>query len=101
MIIGQQQPLEIAAKQLKASTLRAVRKSPSFNHHGWKILDRWAFNSPEQLRKLEQEGEVILLGRLLEQQMLEQQILNETIQLRRQGMTEHEILAINEVNTEL
>ncbi|KPW99534.1 Uncharacterized protein ALO79_02297, partial [Pseudomonas syringae pv. castaneae] len=33
---------------------------------------------PEQLRKLEADGEVILLGRLLEQQEIEHQVLSST-----------------------
>jgi len=34
---------------------------------GWQILDCWAFNFPERLRALEAQGELLLLGRLLEQ----------------------------------
>lgn len=30
-------------------------------------LPRWAFNCPEQLRRLEADGEILLPGRLLEQ----------------------------------
>jgi hypothetical protein len=66
MLTGQPQPLEVASKTLKAETLKAVRSSPSYNLKGWKILDRWAFNTPDRLVALEAEGEVILLGRLLE-----------------------------------
>lgn len=101
MLIGQQQPLEQASKVLKQATIQAVRSSPSYNLQGWNILDRWAFNSPSQLVALEAEGEVILLGRLLEQQSTEQNVLNRSIEQIRAGSTPHEILAQNEINTEL
>lgn len=101
MLIGQPQPLEIASKILKTETLQAVRSSPSFNLKGWKILDRWAFNTPERLVALEVEGEVILLGRLLEQQTLEQNVLNQTVELLQTGSTAHEILAQSEISLEL
>ncbi|WP_243772020.1 hypothetical protein [Burkholderia anthina] len=54
---------------------------------GWQILDHWAFESPAHLRALEAVGEVILLGRLLEQ--------------RRQCLTEQDILALHEIPTAL
>ena len=101
MLTGQHQPLVLAAKVLQNETLQAVRNSPSFNLQGWKILDRWAFNSPQELRALEDQGEVILLGRLLEQQQLEQQVLSRSLDQLQQGQMEHEILAQNEINTEL
>ncbi|KNH08005.1 hypothetical protein BRCH_00373 [Candidatus Burkholderia brachyanthoides] len=101
MLIGQQQPLTIAAKILKPTTIEAVRRSPSYHLQGWKILDSWAFNSSEKLRALEAEGEVILLGRLLEQQTIEHQMLTRSLEQRQTGMTDHEILASNEISTEL
>lgn len=101
MLTGQQQPLAIAARILKPTTIEAVRRSPSFHLQGWTILDRWAFNSPDKLRQLEAQGEVILLGRLLIQQQTEHQVLTVSLEQRQSGMTEHEILASNEINTEL
>lgn len=88
---------------LAGTTLESVRHSPSFHLRGWQILDRWAISSPEQLQRLEAEGEVILLGRLLEQQEIEHQVLSsaEALEQRRQGLASHEILALNEVATEL
>lgn len=96
-------PLSIAAGVLTGTTLECVRHSPSFHLRGWQILDRWAISSPEQLQRLEAEGEVILLGRLLEQQEIEHQVLSsaEALEQRRQGLASHEILALNEVATEL
>lgn len=95
--------MSIAAGVLTGTTLECVRHSPSFHLRGWQILDRWAISSPEQLQRLEAEGEVILLGRLLEQQEIEHQVLSsaEALEQRRQGLASHEILALNEVATEL
>lgn len=101
MLTGQPQLLEIASKTLKAETLQAVRSSRSYNLQGWKILDRWAFNSPDRLVALEAEGEVILLSRLLEQQTLEQNVLNQAVELLQTGNTAHEILAQSEISLEL
>jgi hypothetical protein len=101
MLTGQPQPPEIASKTLKAETLQAVRSSPSYNLKGWKILDRWAFNTPDRLVALEAEGEVILLGRLLEQQTLEQNVLTQAVELLQMGNTAHEILAQSEISLEL
>lgn len=68
-------PLSIATNVLAYDTIKAVRHSPFFHARAWQILDRWAFNSPTQLRQMEAEGEVILLERLLIQQELEHQAL--------------------------
>lgn len=101
MLTGQPQPLEIASETLKAETLQVVRSSPSYNLKGWNILDRWAFNTPDRLVALEAEGEVILLGRLLEQQTLEQNVLNQAVELLQTGSTAYEILAQSEISLEL
>jgi hypothetical protein len=63
--------LTIAANVLASPSIQSVLRSPSYHARGWRILDRWAFSCPEQLRKLGANGEVILLGRLLEQQEIE------------------------------
>ncbi|PHX31073.1 hypothetical protein AO278_02335 [Pseudomonas syringae pv. syringae] len=80
-----------------------VRELPSFYLCGWKVLDRWAIESPVQLRSLEAEGKLILLGRLLEQQQLEHLVLTSesSLKQRRHGMAEHEILVLNEIPTQL
>ena len=96
-------PLSIAANVLASTTIESIRRSPSYHVRGWQILDRWAFSCPEQLRKLEADGEVILLGRLLEQQEIEHQVLNSTagLEQRSHGLAEHEVLALHEIRTEL
>lgn len=100
MLIGNVQLLVVAARVLKPETLAEVRKAP-YNLQGWKILDRWAMNSPERLKALEADGAMVLLSRLLEQQNLEHTILMESLALREEGMMEHEILAQREIMTEL
>lgn len=97
MIEGNPQPLAVAARVLKPETLAAVRDLADFSLHGWRILDRWALNSPEALRCLESEGEVVLLGRLLEQQRIEQRAFDR----QPVGVPELEALAIAKVQTEL
>ena len=97
MIEGNPQPLAVAARVLKPETLAAVRGLADYSLRGWRILDRWALNSPDALRRLESEGEVVLLGRLLEQQRIEQRAID------RQpiGLSELEALAIAKIQTEL
>jgi hypothetical protein len=91
-------PLSIAATVLSTETLRATSKAP-FTAQGWKILDRWAYNSPEKLRALEAKGLIALLTRLRDQQTWEQDALNSSP--LGEGLAEHEILARAEINTEL
>lgn len=97
MIEGNPQPLALAARVLKPETLAAVRDLADFSLRGWRILDRWALNSPDELRRLEAEGEVVLLGQLLEQQRIEQRAVDR----QPVGMPELEALAIAKVQTEL
>ena len=100
MLIGNTQLLVVAARVLKPETLAYVRKAP-YDLQGWKILDRWAMNSPERLKALEAEGLIVFMNRLLDQQNLEQKILLESMMLREEGLMDHEILALNEIATEL
>ena len=97
MIEGNPQPLPLAARVLKPETLALVRGLADYSLRGWRILDRWAVNSPEALRALEGAGEVALLGRLLEQQRIEQQAVDR----QPVGMPELEALALGKVDTEL
>ncbi|MDY7562417.1 hypothetical protein QN366_09415 [Pseudomonas sp. CCC3.2] len=96
-------PLSIAASVLARTTIECVLRSPSYHARGWQILDRWAFNYPDRLRRLEADGEVILLGRLLEQQCIEHDVMSsdEGFEQRRHGLTEHEILTLHGVVVEL
>lgn len=102
MLTAKTQPLQHAKQVLLPTTIEAVRRQP-YNHYGWTILDRWAYNSPNQLKALENLGEVVLLGRLLEQQEAEQQALTTAaaIDSINQGSMAHEILQASEIKTEL
>jgi hypothetical protein len=70
---------------------------------GWGILDRWALESPAQLRALESGGDCTPLGRLFEQQQLEHSMLasESALEQRRSGMADHEILVMNAMPTQL
>lgn len=76
-------------------------RKPPYHLRGWHILDRWAMNSPERLWALAASGEVALLGRLLEQQALEQHILLDNFTLLEGGVSESEILQLHGIQTEL
>ena len=101
MLIGQTQPLDLAKRVLQPQTISSVRQCRELHLRGWKILDRWAFNSAQKLRDLENSGEVLLLGRLLEQQMLEHNVLMDNVEALNSGTTEQELLEMNHVQTEL
>jgi hypothetical protein len=100
MQTGPTSPLEFAQKVLSQEILKVIIHSPSYNPRSWKILDRWAYNSPQKLRQLEAQGEIILLSRLLEQQYLETEVLDQAEEMA-DGMAEHEILEMHHVQTEL
>lgn len=94
--------LQYAKTILTPETLALVNKPP-YNHYGWKILERWAYNTPAQLKSLEAQGELVLLSRLLEQQEREQEALTSTqaLEALATGTVAHEILKENEIETEL
>jgi hypothetical protein len=100
MLEGNLKPLDVAKRVLLSETISSVRSEP-YHLRGWMILDRWAMNSPAKLKALESEGEVVLLGRVLDQQEMEHAILLEAAEQLQQGVTEHEILTQNGVQTEL
>jgi hypothetical protein len=101
MLIGQTKPLELAKRVLQPETISSIRDCQQIHLRGWKILDRWAFNTPQKLRELEKSGEVMLLGRVLEQQSLEHAVLTEAVEVLNSGTSEQEILEMNHVQTEL
>lgn len=70
MLTMRSRPLAIAATVLSPAMIEQVRREP-INRFGWQILDRWAYNTPEKLRALEGQGDIVLLNRLLHQQRLE------------------------------
>ena len=100
MLVGQMQPLEVAAQVLQPESLAMLRVGP-FNRFGWTVTDRWAMNSPKALRELEAQGAVVLFNRVLNQQRLEEEVLDRNLDLLTRGSTPMEVLTMNEVATEL
>ncbi len=88
-----------ALKLLDPETMAAVCKAP-FTVRGWKILERWASNSPRALQALESRGLVWFLTRLREQQQLESAALEAQL-----GYLNHlsarEVLQLAQIETEL
>jgi hypothetical protein len=91
MLEGNPQPLTIASRVLAPATISAIRRHP-YHLVAWHIADRWAFDQPERLRALEAEGEIIVLIRLLEQQQLEHEVLLDSLEELRAGLSPTEIL---------
>ena len=100
MLEGQMQPLAVAKRVLTQETIVSVSQSP-FTLRAWKILDRWALNSPRQLKELEAKGINVLHRRVLEQQTTESKALLTMAESLDRGMAEHEVLELAEVQTEL
>ncbi|MDR3038892.1 MAG: hypothetical protein LBV21_06360 [Candidatus Adiutrix sp.] len=92
-----------AARVLTPVTLKMVNQTLEINRFGLSILDRWALNQPNKLKALEQKSRMLLLSRVLEQQMKEQEILERTESQAQiaGGLMPHEILAGHELPTSL
>lgn len=66
-----------AARILSQDTLTQIRKLP-FTLQGWRIVERWAAQSPAELAQLEREqGTVGVVSRLLKQQQEETSVLDQ------------------------
>lgn len=92
MLDRQTYPLEIARKVLKPETINDVR-SGGYTSLGYSILDRWALNSPEELKKLEAMGTLDLLVTLDQQATIENRALSSETsrQASLRGMSDSEI----------
>ena len=93
MLDRQTFPLEIARKVLKPETINDVR-SGGYTSLGYSILDRWALNSPEDLKKLEAMGDIPFMVKLYGQQQKEAEALSSETsrQASLRGMSDSEIL---------
>ena len=93
MLDSQTYPLEIARKVLKPETINDVR-SGGYTSLGYSILDRWALNSPEDLKKLEAMGDIPFMVKLYGQQQKEAEALSSETsrQASLRGMSDSEIL---------
>ena len=102
MLDRQTSPLEIASTVLKPETIREVRNG-GYSNSGYLILDRWALNSPDELKRLEAQGEIAFDLKLYGQQQMEAQALNSESarQARLQGMSDWEILEMAGVDMSL
>ena len=78
MLTRDDPPLTMASRVLEPETLKEIKLYKQLNFWGKGILDRWAMNSPELLKKMEKEGGAEMIAtRLLIQQELEQDTLHE------------------------
>ena len=95
-------PLEIARKLLRPETINEVRCG-EYTNSAYLILDRWALNSPDELKRLEAKGETAFMLALYGQQQKEAHILNSESarQAKLQGMTDWEILEEAGIDTQL
>ena len=95
-------PLEIASKVLKPRTINEVR-SGGYTSLGYSILDRWALDSPDELRKLEAKGELAFDLKVYGQQQTEARALNSEAarQMSLNGMSDWEILQSLGIETRL
>ena len=93
MLDRQTAPLEIARTVLRPETIRSVRTEGNTNS-AYLILDRWALNQPDELRRLEAMGPIDFMLVLSQQQQLEKSVLTSDSgwEASRQGMSDWEIL---------
>lgn len=89
----QTNPLEIARTVLRPESIQDIR-SRGFTNSAYLILDRWALNSPDELRKLERQGSLDLVIRLDQQMVIERRTLcsDSAWEMSRRGMSDWEIL---------
>ena len=102
MLDRQTAPLEIARTVLRPETIREVRQG-GFPNSAYLILDRWALNQPDELRRLEAMGPIDFMLVLSQQQQLEKSVLTSDSgwEASRQGMSDWEILQNAGVDTSL
>ena len=105
MIDRKTNPLELASRVLEPETIREIMLCQSFDRRAYLILDRWALNEPEALKRLEMSGKTTmrLLDRLYDQAVREKQARcsDEGIQMSMSGMSEWEVLELMGVDTRL
>ena len=102
MLDRQTAPLEIARTVLRPETIRSVR-TEGYTNSAYLILDRWALNQPDELRRLEAIHTLDLLVTLDQQCTREANVLNSDSawEASRQGMSDWEILQNAGVDTSL
>ena len=95
-------PLDIARTVLRPQTIREVQ-SAAFTNSAYLILDRWALNQPDDLRRLEAMNTLGLIVTLSQQQTREANVLNSDSawEASQQGMSDWEILQNAGIDTSL
>lgn len=100
--IAQNQPLAQAEKVLKPETIIYIRQVKEISLHGYYILDRWATYQSAELKKLEEQGDLVILNHLYDQQQAELEILNNpTCAKNEEHLAIYERLALHEIQTNL
>lgn len=100
--IAKNQPLQSAEKVLKPETIIFIRQTDEISVHGCYVLDRWATYQPTELKKLEEQGDIVLLNRLYLQQQTELDILNNPEYAKNENhLAIYERLALHEIKTSL
>ncbi len=94
-----QNVLKVSSQVLTPKTMQELKKIAEIGLQGWKILDRWALDSPQKLQALEQEGFLILVNRLYQQQQTEMDILDKRVDYPH--LTDYELLTEHEIKTTL
>lgn len=102
MISSQSIPAAFPTGVLRIETLMRVNKCQQINNLGFSILDQWMLSDPEMLREVE-KNPMFLLMIIMDQQTKAEKILDTPIarQQMAQGLTPHEILTLNGVETKL
>ena len=88
----------MASQTLSAETMQELRRGNEVNYQGWKILDRWAVNSPDELKMLEAQGFPILFHYLSLQQEEE---LEAILKNQDTSLAEHEVLEMSGINMQV
>ena len=102
MLDRQTAPLEIACGILKSETVRAILED-GYTITAYRILDRWALNSPDALMRLEAQGIMAFEERLNSQLEMEIDAYNSESARRafEQGWSVYEFYEAAGINTEL
>jgi len=102
MLDRRTEPLEIACGILKPETIRFIQNG-GHTDTAYKILDRWALNSPDALRRLETLGMWTFEERLIAQLEMEIDAYNSESARRafQQGWSVYEFYENMGIDTEL
>lgn len=103
MLDRQTNPLEIARTVLKPETIQDVKYGGGYTNTAYLILDRWALNQPEDLKRLEAQGGIAFDLKLYSQQRMEAQALGSESarQAKLRGMSDWEILELAGIDMSL